>query len=971
MNSERYVDEIEDERPFGMPAMDSDDGVSIEIMEDLSKAVIENTEQLTDRKQAKSQESYILKSGTIINLKMGIAFPDVEIDTLGLSARAHNCLRRNGYHMLSDIISLDDEALESMRNAGKKTIQEIKEKLIKYMYLSNAPSVPQKELQKAEEKKVITLKTSISELGLSVRAYNALCRHGIQTVGQLIEYSTEDLKKIRNAGAKTIDEIKKCKEKIVTSNSFDNSDETEYNFIVEKFVRDFSKHSKDEEILSASRTYAMIAVSHFENNENAISELYYNERLRNLLLNSFVDFLCEHYPYGAEKNITMDFFSECVPQDVVQSILDETTEKTPHDELILKTINWEDTVEELFPDKFEFYINVLQKRLNGVTLSAIADEFNITRERVRQIESKLVRNIKKYSERNSIDLCRYQMLLGTYEMDAELFHIITEEPIQNYHLIEKFSSIENAVVPIEKMADDEKVPEWMKCNLREHQRKEMLENYILIEKQGILIPKKRSEIIRFVLSRYAVHAISFDEFWNIYHDFLHQNGLDDERYLFVEENERRSQENQITRVQYRYAISSFHSKIRYYNIDSHDYTELFETLNLSQYHNIEISTLKFFRDYPELMREYDICDEYELHNLLKKLGFGQNDPSIDMKHMPHILFGEFDRDAAIKEIMFELAPVSIDELSEYISFEYGYKTDTMKATYFKNIMEYYHNGIFSVDYEEMPEKEMEQLSALLTEPFYELKEIKRIYKRLFPNSDEKLISFYNLKKLGFVVNSTYAVRGYKSASEYFETLLTEKDIIDIAPHKKRMGYLQIWRQTCDKLKSSYTIIEFEPQEFINIRILNRLGITVDDLRTYCDKVLDFTEEGEFFTIDYLKNKGFEDDLDELGFSSVFYASILFEDKRFSHQKFGKNVLFYHGECNISTAIFVKYLMQTEDALDIDDLIEDVKEQYGILLDKDRLKDSISDANLYYNDVMQRIYPDYESYLDELRMEEEI
>lgn len=34
---------------------------------------------------------------------------------------------------------------------------------------------------------------------------------------------------------------------------------------------------------------------------------------------------------------------------------------------------------------------------------------------------------------------------------------------------------------------------------------------------------------------------------------------------------------------------------------------------------MEITSLKLFRDYPDLMREYDIRDEYELHNLLKKL----------------------------------------------------------------------------------------------------------------------------------------------------------------------------------------------------------------------------------------------------------------------------------------------------------------------------------------------------------------
>ena len=56
-------------------------------------------------------------------------------------------------------------------------------------------------------------------------------------------------------------------------------------------------------------------------------------------------------------------------------------------------------------------------------------------------------------------------------------------------------------------------------------------------------------------------------------------------------------------------------KFRYYDIEAHDYTELLETLDLNQYHNVKLSTLKFIREYPELMQQYDIRDEYELHNL--------------------------------------------------------------------------------------------------------------------------------------------------------------------------------------------------------------------------------------------------------------------------------------------------------------------------------------------------------------------
>lgn len=61
------------------------------------------------------------------------------------------------------------------------------------------------------------------------------------------------------------------------------------------------------------------------------------------------------------------------------------------------------------------------------------------------------------------------------------------------------------------------------------------------------------------------------------------------------------------------------SKMRYYDIDSRDYKELLDTLALDRFSNTEISTLKFFNDFPELMNKYDIRDQYELHNLLKKI----------------------------------------------------------------------------------------------------------------------------------------------------------------------------------------------------------------------------------------------------------------------------------------------------------------------------------------------------------------
>ncbi|MEA2477064.1 MAG: DNA-directed polymerase subunit alpha [Actinomycetota bacterium] len=48
----------------------------------------------------------------------------------------------------------------------------------------------------------------IEDMDLTVRSYNCLKREGVQTVGELVQKSEEDLMEIRNFGQKSIDEVK-------------------------------------------------------------------------------------------------------------------------------------------------------------------------------------------------------------------------------------------------------------------------------------------------------------------------------------------------------------------------------------------------------------------------------------------------------------------------------------------------------------------------------------------------------------------------------------------------------------------------------------------------------------------------------------------------------------------------------------------------------------------------------------------
>ena len=64
-------------------------------------------------------------------------------------------------------------------------------------------------VEKEEEKRDKVLEMSIEELELSVRASNGLKRASINSVGDLIEKTRDEMAKIRNLGQKSLEEIER------------------------------------------------------------------------------------------------------------------------------------------------------------------------------------------------------------------------------------------------------------------------------------------------------------------------------------------------------------------------------------------------------------------------------------------------------------------------------------------------------------------------------------------------------------------------------------------------------------------------------------------------------------------------------------------------------------------------------------------------------------------------------------------
>ena len=58
-----------------------------------------------------------------------------------------------------------------------------------------------------EEDRERLLDMTIEELDLSVRSYNCLKRAGINTVGELVRKTEEEMMKVRNLGKKSLEEV--------------------------------------------------------------------------------------------------------------------------------------------------------------------------------------------------------------------------------------------------------------------------------------------------------------------------------------------------------------------------------------------------------------------------------------------------------------------------------------------------------------------------------------------------------------------------------------------------------------------------------------------------------------------------------------------------------------------------------------------------------------------------------------------
>lgn len=287
---------------------------------------------------------------------------DLSILDTTLSVRSKNCLMRSGNTTIRSIIDMTDEDLLSIRNMGRKSVEEIRAFICCIKSNSGTPANLSSEDTPPKVICEYDFECGIVNTSLSVRAKNAFARAGYLTVGQIVDLTMSDIMELPNIGRQTAQEM--------------------LDFIQNAIQFNYNNETGDAQLKNnpfgyfneECDTIPVALLSSFNVSKNIIKMLQSKEIYRlGQLRKMAYDQMQSNFGMACHDLLMCDLnvFSQNIVA-VTEKLLDFVSS--------------------------EFDLTFIVERSRGITLAELGTKYNITRERVRQKVEKPLKIIKPMVE---------------------------------------------------------------------------------------------------------------------------------------------------------------------------------------------------------------------------------------------------------------------------------------------------------------------------------------------------------------------------------------------------------------------------------------------------------------------------------------------------------------------------------------------------------------------------------------------
>ena len=164
------------------------------------------------------------------------------------------------------------------------------------------------------------------------------------------------------------------------------------------------------------------------------------------------------------------------------------------------------------------------------------------------------------------------------------------------------------------------------------------------------------------------------------------------------------------------------------------------------------------------------------------------------------------------------------------------------------------------------------------------------------------------------------------------------------------------------------LLEYDDSSWITQEGLGALDIKRKDLRGFAlDAIEHCMDDGTpYFTVPWLRREVSDLPLLDYGLSNEFYESVLMsQEDLLAHGNLAGVKLFAPQGSDMKGREFIRKLVAREESIDLDDLVDDLKDDYGIVISRSRLSSLVRDGGLFYSSEFDRVYVDHDRFVLEV------
>jgi len=174
-----------------------------------------------------------------------------------------------------------------------------------------------------------------------------------------------------------------------------------------------------------------------------------------------------------------------------------------------------------------------------------------------------------------------------------------------------------------------------------------------------------------------------------------------------------------------------------------------------------------------------------------------------------------------------------------------------------------------------------------------------------------------------------------------------------------------FRQILRKKMRSFEVVEYERDSFISTaHLCEQMDVTIDEIRNYSQDVARQLRKAQGapapFTIWSLKhvyhiNHPLDKLVTEGGMSSYLFETLFDIDPKVQCCTIGKKRAFLETMGQFDSANFIECLVEMNGPMGTDDLLDLLKDSYGIDYPETSLRRTIGVSSLYYDDITESVY----------------